>query len=212
MKPNISRRSMMAGALLGPAAALAQSPARDPNKAFATAGASVKAPVASINGVAPKAFLGNYKIYGTPGINDQPTGAVMIQALEDALKDGMDIAVLASGSAALFGPFDQGGLCQAGVIKSYIPSAACDVLTFAVENAIQLGMTVVVSAGEDGGSGYNFPTLATINSPGTAPDAITVGATTNSHVLYSTVSVAGSGIPSNLTNIDALFGRAPKPG
>ena len=145
----------------------------------------MQAPSRTISGIAPKAYLGNYKIYGTPGINDSPSAAVIIQALEDALTDGMDIAVLASGSAALFGPFDQVGQCQQQNVPSYIPSTACDVLSYAVEHAIQMGMTVVVSAGEDGESGYNFPTYATINSPGTAPDAITVGATTNSHDLYN---------------------------
>ncbi len=179
--------------------------------AMIAAGAPVQAPVASISGIAPKAFLGNYKIYGSPGINDNPTGAVVIQALEDALNDGMDIAVLASGSAALYGPFDQVAQCQPQNVPSYIPSAACDVLSYAVEHAVQMGMTVVVSAGEDAESGYNFPTYATINSPGTAPDAITVGATTNSHVLYNRVSLAGT-VPANLTGIDALFGQALKPG
>ena len=178
--------------------------------AMIAAGAQVQAPVASISGVAPKAWLGNYKVYGTPGINDEPTAAVIIQALEDALNDGMNIAVVASGSAALFGPYDQVAQCQPQGLPAYIPGAACDVLSYAVEHAIQLGMTVVVSAGEDAESGYNFPAYATINSPGTAPDAITVGATTNSHVLYNTVSLAGG--PANLTNVDALFGRAPKPG
>jgi minor extracellular serine protease Vpr len=180
--------------------------------AMIAAGAPVQAPLASISGVAPKAWLGNYKVYGTPGINDQPTAAVVIQALEDALNDGMNIAILASGSAALFGPYDQVAQCQPQGLPSYIPGAACDVLSFAVEHAIQMGMAVVVSAGEDAASGYNFPAYATINSPGTAPDAITVGATTNSHLLYNTASLTGSGIPANLTSIDALFGRAPKPG
>ena len=39
---NMSRRSMMAGALLGPAAALAQSPAREPHEVFAKSAASAK--------------------------------------------------------------------------------------------------------------------------------------------------------------------------
>jgi uncharacterized protein (TIGR03437 family) len=180
--------------------------------AMIAAGAPVQAPVAAISGIAPKAFLGNYKIYGSPGINDEPTAAVAIQALEDALTDGMDIAILASGTSALFGPFDQVADCQQQGLPSFIPTAACDVWSYAVEHAVQMGMTVVVSAGEDANSGYNFPAYTTINSPGTAPDAITVGATANSHFLYNSVSVAGSGVPSNLTNIDALFGRAPKPG
>jgi len=174
--------------------------------AMIAAGAPVQAPLSSISGIAPKAYLGNYKIYGSPGINDNPSAAVVIQALEDALTDDMDIAVLASGSAALFGPYDQTAQCQPQGLPSYIPGAACDVLSYAVEHAIQLGLTVVVSAGEDAESGYNFPAYATINSPGTAPDAITVGATTNSHALYNSVRLA------TLAADDALFGRAPKPG
>jgi uncharacterized protein (TIGR03437 family) len=180
--------------------------------AMIAAGAPVQAPVATISGIAPKAYLGNYKIYGSPGINDEPTAAVAIQALEDALTDGMDIAILASGTAALFGPFDQVADCQQQGLPSFIPTAACDVWSYAVEHAVQMGMTVVVSAGEDADSGYNFPTYTTINSPGTAPDAITVGATANAHFLYNSVSISGTGVPANLVNIDALFGRAPKPG
>src|SRR5512140_3009218 len=38
--------------------------------AAVAAAARVTAPVATISGVAPKAFLGNYKIYGSPGVND----------------------------------------------------------------------------------------------------------------------------------------------
>ncbi len=72
--------------------------------AMIAAGARVQAPVAAINGIAPKAFLGNYKIYGSPGINDTSSYGVIIQALEDAVSDGMDIAVLASGGAAFSAP------------------------------------------------------------------------------------------------------------
>jgi uncharacterized protein (TIGR03437 family) len=177
--------------------------------AMIAAGEQVQAPIATINGIAPKAFLGNYKIYGTPGINDYTSGAVVIQALEDALADGMNIAVLASGGAAIYGPLDQVAECASNPpvqIRPYIPAAACDIQTFAVEHAVQMGMTVVVSAGEDAESGQNFPAYSTINSPGTAPSAITVGATSNSHVLYASASVP------NMAPMDALFGSAPKPG
>ena len=180
--------------------------------AMIAAGAPVNAPLAAISGIAPKAYLGNYKIYGSPGINDSPTAAVIIAALEDALHDGMDIAVLASGTSALFAPYDQVAQCQPAVNRPYIPGAACDVLAFAVENAVQMGMTVVVSAGEDAESGYNFPAYATINSPGTAPDVITVGATTSSHVVYNSATVVGTSVPASLSGMDALFGRAIKPG
>src|SRR5262249_10329018 len=47
--------------------------------------------VVTITGVAPKAYLGNYKIYGSPGVNDSTTDQIIITALDDAINDGMDI-------------------------------------------------------------------------------------------------------------------------
>ena len=44
----------------------------------------------TIVGMAPKAYLGNYKIFGSPQINDGATDDAIIQALEDALNDHMD--------------------------------------------------------------------------------------------------------------------------
>ena len=64
-------------------------------------------------------------------------------------------------------------------------------------------MTVVVSAGNDGDLGLYLPTLNSIHSPGTAPSAITVGATTNSHILYASVRA-------NQQRYDALFGDGPR--
>src|SRR5207253_8556033 len=40
---------------------------------------------ATIQGVAPKAFIGNYKIFGSPGVNDFTYADVVEQALTDAL-------------------------------------------------------------------------------------------------------------------------------
>ena len=54
------------------------------------------------------------------------------------------------------------------------------------------------------------PTLNTVHSPGTAPAAITVGASTNSHVFYQAVKVRGPNVPSGLQQISALFGDGPK--
>src|SRR6185369_13222179 len=65
----------------------------------------------TFSGVAPKAYLGNYKIYGSPEVNDFTTEDVIIQALEDAMKDGMDIVSFSSGAPALTGPTDSGATC-----------------------------------------------------------------------------------------------------
>jgi len=59
----------------------------------------------------PKAWLGNYKLAGSPGVNDGPTDDVMILAVRDALKDGMDIVSLSWGAQALTGALDTGAVC-----------------------------------------------------------------------------------------------------
>ncbi len=160
------------------------------------AGVAVNAPLAAISGVAPKAWLGNYKIFGTPGIHDTSSTALLVQALEDAYTDGMDIAVLAVGTspmtAPFYGPLDTSTACSGTQLRTYIPATACDINAYAVEHAVQAGMLVVVAAGNDGCAGLTCPTLGTIGSPGTAPSALTVGSTTNAHLIYNQVKVNGT--------------------
>jgi minor extracellular serine protease Vpr len=177
--------------------------------AMIAAGETNAGPLAAITGVAPKAWLGNYKIFGTPGVNDTTSFAAAIQALEDAVADHMDIAVVAFGSLPLSGPLDTDPACA----TSGVPSAYqddCDIPAQAVENAVALGMTVVVAAGNDALSSNQAPALNSINSPGTAPSAITVGASTNAHILYAAVTVNGSNVPSNLQTLDAAVGDGVK--
>src|SRR5579883_2167410 len=169
------------------------------------AGETNTGPVTTITGMAPKAYLGSYKVFGSPGINDFTSGDVVISALEQALSDGMDIAILSLGSPAFSGPLDQGAVCGNPA------NSPCDPEAAAVENAVQAGMTVVVAAGNDGDSGQQGITLSTIGSPGTAPSAITVGASTNSHTFVNSVQVPGSGVPSNLQTIPGVFGDGPLP-
>lgn len=173
--------------------------------AVIAAGREVRTPSATISGVAPKAFLGNYKIFGSPGVNDTTFGDVVIAALEDALRDGMDIVTLSLGSAATYGPLDTGAVCGARA------SEPCDVRALAVENAVKAGMMVVVSAGNDGDTGLKYPALKSVNTPGTAPSALTVGAITNAHVWFSRVSLEAGNAPTELRNIPARFGDGPRP-
>lgn len=174
--------------------------------AMIAAGNTNSGPGATITGIAPKAFLGNYKVFGSPGVNDVTFADVVIQALTDAFDDGMDIVTLSLGSPAQYGPLDRGLACSVEDTN-----AICDIRAQAVENAVQKGLMVVVGAGNDGDLGVNFPTLSTIQTPGTAPSAITVGAITNSHVWFSSVRVTGAGVPAGLGNIRAKFGDGPKP-
>jgi minor extracellular serine protease Vpr len=154
----------------------------------------------TFTGMAPKAWLGNYKIYGSPEVNDFSSDDVIIMAFEDAMHDGMDIVSLSTGGPAFSGALDSGAACgnPAGV--------PCDPLAQAAENAAKAGMTVVVAAGNSGGDGNITPTFNTISSPADAPSAIAVGATTNGHFFIETVKVPGSGVPSNLQQIGAQFG------
>lgn len=171
--------------------------------AMVAAGNVVDSPLGRMSGVAPKAFLGNYKVFGSPGVNDITFDDVVIAALEAALLDGMDIATLSLGGASLFGPGDRGSVCGKA------NNVACDVQVEAVENAVRRGLTVVVSAGNDGDLGIEIPSLNTINSPGTAPSAITVGASVNGHILYRSVLVPGA--PGSLSRMNAQFGNGPRP-
>lgn len=180
--------------------------------AMIAAGRRVQGPVATITGVAPKAWLGNYKVFGSPGVNDSTRTAVLIQALEDAIRDGMDIVTLSLGSPSQYGPLATSQDCGPGNTGFNIPQSACDVRAYAIENAVGLGVAVVVSAGNDGDLAFEqFPTFNSIHTPGTAPSAITVGASTNAHVLFASVRVTGTGVPGELTSINALFGNGPRP-
>ncbi|HZT32528.1 MAG TPA: S8 family serine peptidase [Bryobacteraceae bacterium] len=176
--------------------------------AMVAAGAQAAGPIATITGIAPKAWLGNYKVFGTPGVNgDRTTGAAVQQALQDAFNDGMDIVVLPFGAVPTYGYLAK----DCGQNGTDICNPEDYTLETAVANAVSQGMAVVVSAGNDGDSGSQFPTLNTISTPGITPTAITVGSATNAHVFFNTVSVAGASVPANLQNINAVFGDGPKP-
>jgi uncharacterized protein (TIGR03437 family) len=164
----------------------------------------------TISGMAPKAYLGNYKITGSPGVLDGATEAVTIQAIEDALADGMDIASLSVIGPAFTGALDTGAICG-------LPSGQyCDPEAAAYEAAVKAGMVVVAAAGNGGYNGYYYPLFNSINSPATAPDVIGVGATVNAHVFNPSVSVSGPGAPSSLQGIaaqdsDAIFPYVSNP-
>jgi uncharacterized protein (TIGR03437 family) len=158
-------------------------------------------------GMAPHAYLGNYKVSGSPGMpgggasnaSDGNGGVgwedVAVLALNDAFDDQMDIANYSSGVIAMFAPLDTGSVCgqPAGV--------PCDYIAYMFEKAAQRGMLITVAAGNDGYSGQTYPTGNNISSPSNAPSVISVGSTNNSHVFQPSVSVQAG--PSNLVGISA---------
>jgi minor extracellular serine protease Vpr len=151
----------------------------------------------TISGMAPRAWVGNYKIFGSPEVNDGSTDDVIIAALSDAIADGMDIVSMSVGGPAFTGPLDTGAACgqPAGV--------ACDLAASAFENAAKQGMLIFVAAGNQGANGLGAPSYNTVASPADAPSVIAVGGTTNSHGFLPAVRVAGAAVPSNLNLIPA---------
>src|ERR1035437_5645153 len=83
----------------------------------------------AFSGMAPKAWVGNYKIWGSPYVNENPPEDVWITALNDAVADGMDVINFSGGSIALTVPLDTGAACGLAV------TASCDLTATAFENA-----------------------------------------------------------------------------
>ena len=116
-------------------------------------------PTCGLSGVAPKAFIGNYRVFNVP----TPVGHIaespeIADAFEQAVKDGMDVINFSGG-----GP-------QAEPLN--------DVLVAAVDNVAAAGVVPVIAAGNDRDD-FGF---GTAGSPSTAPDAISVAAVSNSQV------------------------------
>ena len=136
--------------------------------AMIAAGLTNAGPLATITGVAPGAYLGNYKVF-PDGLSGAPTSAIL-KALDDAVSDGMDVINMSLGSQPAERPAD-------------------DILVKAVEMAAATGIIVVIAAGNEG------PDLHSIASPGTSPSAITVGNSLNERIFAATTVVDGALLP-----------------
>ena len=149
------------------------------------AGRRATAPLASLSGVAPKAFLGSYKVFGTPGVNDEATTGAILKAIDDATQDGMHVINLSLGAPTSGSP-------------------TRDPLAVAVATATEFGVTVVIAAGNVG------PGTGTVGSPGISPVAITVGATTTSRFFANPlILTASTPTPPEVSGIGALPGNGP---
>ena len=137
-----------------------------------------------IQGMAPKAYLGNYKLAGSPGVDEFASDQTLIQAVEDAYSDGMDVITTSWGSNA---------------VSDY----ASDPTAAAFEAAAKGGAIVLAAAGNNGENAAFYPALNSINSPSNAPDVISVGASENSHIMLPGVTLNGANVPSSLIGITA---------
>ncbi len=136
--------------------------------AMAAAGVQNAGPLATITGVAPRAFIGSYKVFGSPGVNDSASESAILKAIDDAVADGMDVISLSLGS-------------------DVAPLPQNDPEVKSLENAASMGVIVVAAAGNNG------PDPATVASPATGPSVIAVGASANDRAFTASVLVPGAG-------------------
>jgi subtilisin family serine protease len=127
------------------------------------------------SGVAPAAYLGNYNVF--PGDVENARSEDILNALDAAYADGMDVANMSLGGGA---------------------SGVQDLLTKAVNNLDIANMVVAVSAGNSGdGDPDAHPPLApghyTVGSPGSAARALTAGASWTGNGTESFFDVEGLG-------------------
>ena len=121
-----------------------------------------------LSGVAPKAWIGNYRVFNVPTpLGDEADTPEIIEAFEAAVADGMNVINFSGG-----GPQTD---------------PANDAMYVAVHNTVLAGVVPVIAAGNDR---EDFG-LGSTGSPGTAPDAITVAATSNTNVFAPALTVTG---------------------
>jgi len=116
-----------------------------------------------VSGVAPAAQLGNYNVF--PGNDDNARSEDILDAMEAAYADGMDVINMSLGGPS---------------------SGALDLLTIGVNNLDEANMVSAVSAGNSG------PGHFTVGSPGSAARALTAGASTVGHFVGAPVQVGAT--------------------
>ena len=132
--------------------------------AMTAAGVTNTGPLATITGVAPKAWLGNYKVFTSTGSS---TTGVILKAIDDAVSDGMDVINLSLGTTIAYRP-------------EYNPTWD------SLERAASMGVIVVAAAGNAG------PDPLSVGTPGDLPSVISVGATWNERYFAGPAVVVGT--------------------
>jgi minor extracellular serine protease Vpr len=135
-------------------------------------------PTCGLSGVAPRAYIGNYRVFNVP----TPIGHIantpeIAAAFEFAVRDGMDVINFSGGGAET--------------------EPANDAMIDVIHNVAAAGVIPVISAGND----RDDFGMGSVGSPGTAPDAITVAAVSNTHVFAPILSVRTTGAPASLQRI-----------
>ena len=107
-----------------------------------------------VSGVAPRAYIGNYKALTvpTPAVGLDGNAAEIVAAIEAAVADGMDVINLSIGEPEV--------------------EPSRDIVARALDAAADLGVVPVVAAGND----YDEFGRGSVSSPGSSAKAITVAA------------------------------------
>jgi subtilisin family serine protease len=111
----------------------------------------------TLSGVAPKAYIGNYRVLTVPTISNvglDGNSPEIAAGIEAAVRDGMNVINLSLGEPEV--------------------ASGRDLVVRALQGAAAAGVVPVVAAGNDFGALGG----GSVASPGSAPSAITVGATT----------------------------------
>jgi minor extracellular serine protease Vpr len=141
--------------------------------------------VHGLSGVAPRAWLGSYRVFNAPTpVGNSAFTPQIVAAFEDAVADGMDVINFSGG-----GPMND-------------PDN--DALVEAVHNVSEAGVVPVISAGND----RDDFGLGSVGAPGTAADAISVAAVSNAHVFAPTLTVSA---PSGVVPIPFNRGASTTP-
>ncbi len=125
-----------------------------------------------VSGVAPRAYLGNYKVFveTDSGLSPNANSPAIVAAIEAAVADGMDVINFSGGEPEI--------------------EPSRDIVARALDAAAAAGVVSVVAAGND----YNDFGAGSVSSPANAEAAIAVGAveiggspTTRTHAEFSSV-------------------------
>jgi subtilisin family serine protease len=125
---------------------------------IAAGNANTAAEGTRISGIAPRAYIGNYKALTVPTDADvglDGNAPEIVAAIDAAVQDGMDVINLSIGEPEV--------------------TPEHDIVASALDAAAAAGVVPVVAAGND----YDDLGAGSLTSPGSATGAITVGATTS---------------------------------
>jgi subtilisin family serine protease len=125
-----------------------------------------------VSGVAPRAYLGNYKVLTvpTPGVGLDGNSPEIVKGIDAAVADGMNVINLSLGEPEV--DLDR------------------DIVVRALNAAADAGVVPVVAAGND----FDEFGYGSVASPGDTPKALTVAAVTKDDVIADFSSSGPSGI------------------